>query len=1096
MMLMSFQRRSCFLLIGVLVCGGGLGRCVAADPPQRNAKDISTSKLLDVLEDRQMPDVVLWVLDRVEGDAEASPALKKEVPFRRATALVASSRLESNAARRAEIYDRAAQEIDNFLKDDPSPERAIQAYLQKGNLLIERGRAKVEASKRPGEDVKKLRDEALPFFDAAIKTLTDPNRKDKAPIDAVTNAEDAVLKLLRNVDDELKDLRGEGSGDKAEADQDGGKDGGKPAVKARPKKSAKKPGAARRIGELEEQQEELRALLLKTRLLIAGAFYEKSRALEPNSEAWKKALADSATRYKQLYEKYRTRGAGLFARYYEGRNYVVLGKRQEALAALADIRALEGDGIVPSLRAKAINSSLECWLEDKKYDEFDDRLQKLALAPLTPERIDSDWLGMKYRAALLLKRRADAVSDNEKAKRTPMLRDAKRLAMEVAKVNKDFATDAKALLVELGKQVDLDVADATFESAMDSARAALTAMQARQAELKKAEAAKDQAASDAARKEVAAERVKTIASLRKAMPLAGADDLEGLNQARYLLTYLFYEDLQFHNAAALGDFLIERYPNAKGSQQAARIAMASWQHLQRQTVAAWADEAKEKCVDTAEVIMKIWPDRPEAADAAVIAIAAATEAREPERILEIVKQVPGSSPRRAELLLRAGGALWREVQEKSRLDEAARPPAATLASWRSEASKALDEGLTAMAAATGPTSVGVAGALARSQMALEDGDNARVAALLEHPVHGPWTVLNGQDKAFTHGPLAQATATAGLRYFIETDQGGKAEQAMKKLEELASAAGADASAKLTAMYQAMGRDLHEQLTSLASGQNAGTPQAQARSAAILTGFEKFLEGVAKDEKLSSQLWAATTYLNLGAGEGAGSVVPKAKAESYLDRAATIYEGMLAKGGDEIAKFEPSIRLKMANVYREREKWDEAQKHMDWILSDKKRQNTLDFQIQAAELLQQAAAKATDKAKQASGYGQAISGYKRRGDAGDIWGWGWAVISNRLEQQAFSGADEKSLEARRKFFMARLNAVKCRMEKAEALPQERERELQKAFDYIELTYKMHPDLGGADTRKQVDKLLKEIEKRQNKPPRGVEGLKQAADAAAG
>ncbi len=1095
-MVMCFRRLWLALLAGVLVCGGGVGRSVAADPSQRNARDITTARLLDALEERQMPDVVLWVLERVEKDPDVSPDIKKEVPFRRAAALVAASRSESNTARRAEIYDKAAVEIDAFLKETPEGERAIQAYLQKGNLLIERGRAKIEASKRPGEDAKKLRAEALPFFDDAIKTLEGPVRKEKAPIDAVANAEDAVLKLLREVDASLKDARGEGSGDKGDAEKEGAKEGGKPAPK--PKKPVKKPGSSRLIGELEERQDELRGLLLKTRLLIAGAYYEKSRALEPKSKEWEAALTESAKQYKELYEKYRNRGAGLFARYYEGRNYVTLGKRPEALAALADIRALDGEGIVPSLRAKAINSSLECWLEDKKYDEFDDRLQKLALAPLTPDRIDNDWLGMKYRTALLLERRAAALTDKEKLKRTPLLRDAKRLATEVAKVNKDFATESKALLAELGKQApdDSDGAGATFETAMDSARAALAAMQSRQAEFKQAEASKDAAAIEAAKKELVADRAKAIAGLRKAMPLAGGDDVESLNQARYLLTYLFYEDQRLHEAAALGDFLVERYPNAKGSQQAARIAMASWQQLQKQAVAGWADEAKEKCVETAEVIMRTWPDRPEAADAALIAIAAATEAREPERILEIMERVPATAPRRAEVLLRAGGALWREVQEKSRLDEAARPPAATLAGWRAQAAKAIDDGLAGLAAGSGPTTVNVAAALARAQIAMADGDNAKVASLLEHPAYGPWTVLNGGDKTFTHGPLATATATAGLRYFIETEQSDKAVQAMKKLEELAGAAGAEASAKLTSMYQAMGRDLQEQLMSLASGPNAGTQQAQARAAAILTGFEKFLEGVAKDPKLSSQMWAATTYLNLGSGEGTGAAVPKAKAESYLDRAAAIYEGLLSKGGDEIGKFEPSIRLKMANVYREREKWDEAKKQIDWILSEKKRQNTLDFQIQAAELLQQAAAKTVDKAKQADFYGKAISGYKLRGDAGEIWGWGWAVISNRLEQQAFAGSDEKAMEARRKFFQARLNAVKCRIEKAEALPQERDRELQKASDYIELTFKMHPDLGGPDTRKAFDKLLKDIEKRQNKPPRGVEGLKQTLEAEAG
>ena len=89
-----------------------------------------------------------------------------------------------------------------------------------------------------------------------------------------------------------------------------------------------------------------------------------------------------------------------------------------------------------------------------------------------------------------------------------------------------------------------------------------------------------------------------------------------------------------------------------------------------------------------------------------------------------------------------------------------------------------------------------------------------------------------------------------------------------------------------------------------------------------------------------------------------------------------------------------------------------------------------------------------------------------------------------------------MEARRTFFQARLNAVKCRMEKADALPLERDKELQKAFDYIEITFKMHPELGDPETSKQFDRLLKDVEKRQSKPPRGLDGIRQSVEAAAG
>jgi len=1073
---------------------------VAAAADERSVKDIGTIKLLEALEERQMSDVALWVLKRIEGDPDASADLKREVPFRRAAALVGTNRTETNPVRRAEVYDQATKEIDAFLAATSEGERALQAYLQKGNLLIERGRSKLDQAKRPGEDAAKLRGEALPFFESAIKVLEGPDRKPTDEIGAVANAEDAVLKLLRGIDTSLKELRGEAPAEKAEGDKDDKKDDKKPAPKA--KKPVRKAGSAKQMADLEERQDDLRGQLLKTRLLIAAAYYEKSRALEPKSEPWKKALGDSAARYKELYEKYRARGAGLFARYYEGRNYAALGDRAKALTTLADIRGLEGEGgIVPGLRAKAINSSLECWLEDKKYDDFDERLLKLSLAPLSADRIDADWLGMKIRAAQLLERRAAAIPEKEKAKKAPLLRDAKRLAMEVAKVNKDFASEARTLLADLGKQLpdDGEAAAATFEAAMDAARGSLASMQARQAAQKQAEAAKDAAAIEAAKKDVAAERGKAAVSLRRALALAGPDDLDGANNARYLLAYLLYEEQRLHDAAALGEFLVDRYPNARGSRSAGRIAMASWQLLQKQQLAGWADDAKGRCVDIARRIMRTWPDSVEGADAAVVAIAAATEARDPDGIVAILAQLPESSPRRSEVMLRAGSALWREVLEKTRLEESLRPKPEALAGWRKLAAKAIDDGLAAPGAGQ-PTAgaasrtVEVAAALARCQMAMDEGDTARVAALLEHPVYGPWTVLNGPDKTFNQGPLATATATASLRHFIEKQQNDKAVSAMKKLEELAGAAGAEASARLTGMYQSMGRDLQEQLTNLGSGPAAGTPETKARAAAILTGFEKFLEGVAKDPKPSSQMWVATTYLSLGSGEGTGAVVPKAQANGYLDRAADIYEKLLEKGGADIAKFEPSIRLKMANVYREREKWEEAQKQFDWILSDPRRQNTLDFQIQAAEMLQAAAAAAADKAQKATYLGQAINGYKRPAKPKEAWAWGWAVLSNRLESQAFAGADEKAMEARDRFYQARLNVLKCRLERAEALPQDREKELQKAYDYVDFTFKTHPDLGGPAMRKQFDKLLKEIEKRQNKPvQKGVDGLKEAAEA---
>ena len=1073
---------------------------VAADADGPSTAEWSTRRLLDALDEKQWSDVSLWVLERVDGDPVVSAEFKKEVPFRRATALVGASRLESDSKKRAEILNNAEKEIDRFLKEEPTGQQAIAAFTQKGNLLIERGRAKVDQSKRPGEDAAKLRVEALPYFEGAIKTLEGPVRKKGEEITAVTNAEDAVLKELRGVDARLAELQG--------------KDGAEDEAAKKSKKPVRRPaGDMKLIEQLEERQDALRGQLLQTRLLIGGAYYEKSRALEPNSKEWQAALQASAANYKELYDKYRSRGAGLFARYYEGRNYATLALAEpkpderktlldKALLTLADVRSLDGEaGFVPGLRSKAINSSLECWLDtkayaDKEFKDFDERIMKIVLAPVPADKLDADWLGMKYRAALMLERRADAIPD--KVRNKPLLQNAKKLALEVAKLNKDYSTEARALLEQLGKALPDDASgvEASFEAAMDASRLALANMQARQAEAKQLAVAGKVPEAQEAQKAAAAERDKALAVIRKAIPLAGEEDIDALNQARYILTVLNYDARRLHDAATLGAFLAERYPNARGSRQAAKIAMASWQQLSKDGPAEWRGAAKGSCAEVAGLIMRTWPEDAESADAAVIAIAAATESRSPEQLLAILEMVPESSPRRAEVLLRGGAALWREVLDKRRLEEGVRPADEVLAGWKQKAAQAIDEGLAAVPAGTPPARTTVAAAVARSQIAIEDGENELVMKLLENPDYGPWTVVNGKDPAYTEGPLAENTLSLALRFFIQSEKLDKAQQAMDRLEAVAGT-GEEASAKLTTMYLMMGRDLQGQLDELGAGDKAGTPESLAKAGAILGGFEKFLDGVAKrDDKISSQMWVATTYLSLGSGAGTGSVVPQAKADGYLSKAAEAYERLLKKGGAEIAKFEPSIRLKMANVYRELGKWEEAQGHIDWILSDPKRQNSLDTQIQAAELLQAAGEKAVDKGKAEQYFKEAIVGRKAGGSV--IWGWGG--ISNKLARQAFAGSDEKSLDARSKFFAARYNVAKCRLQRAEASVEDRDKLLQMAANDVAITYKLYPELGGQSMYKQFDKLLKEIEKeRGNTASKGLDDLKaaqQAAEAAAG
>ncbi len=1099
----------------------------AADPPAADTEqtkpktepespaDIATRALLDALDERQMSDVTLAVLARVEADPDASGELKKEAAFRRAGALIGTSRTEADSGKRATILDEAQAALDTFLKSGtPTDRQAIAAYTQMGSLLIERGRAKIDQANRPGADAKSLRAEAVKFFDLAVASLkgkTKPGEK----IERVTNAEDAVLKVLREVDGKIAQLKSVTKPPEAKDEKAKGKESAKP-----PKLTLSQ---RRELEVLEEEQEALRGKLIQTRLTAAAAVFEKAKAYPEKSKERIATLTASTEMFKEIADKYPEKGGGLFARYYEGRNYAMLEKYELAVSTLAPLTVL--DQRVPLailLRCRSLNTTLECLLAEKKYARLDTLARKFALEDirrLPGAKLDAEWLGLKYRTAKILDAQADALDPKDaktKADLTRLQADAKKLAIEVASANAEFADEARELSAKLGKVVA--EGERTFAAVMDEAKVAVSTMQGQAASAKAAATAKDAVQEAAARKAAGQARDEAIDKLREALTLAGiaaplaADPssdgglkeatIDEVNQARYLLTYLLYDGQRFPESAALGRMLAERYPNAMGSRQAAKIAMAAWQQAGQQAEGNARTEARARAAELAGIVMKTWPDEPESADAAVIAIGAAVSARDPKSIVSIIEQVPSTSPRRAEVLLRAGISLWREVQDTRRLEDDVRPEAASIAAWKAAATKALDDGLAGLGdiAALPPPPLGslaIGGALSRVQIAMEDNDDARAAALLEQKVYGPWTLVDGESPALKTGPLAEAALTLALRLFIQTEQFDKAELAMAGLEK-AAGQGEEASTKLTMMYLSMGRDLQSQLESLGSDKGAITPEVRQRAEKILTGFEKFLDGIAaRDPKISSQFWVATTYLTLGSGKGTGAVVPRSKAAAYLKKSADVYRTLLAKTSDpEVARFEPSIRLRMATIYQELGSWEEAQQQIDWLLSDSKRQNSLDSQIMAAQILQaagQAAVQAGDSERANSLLREAASGRKTP----PVVIWGWGNIANKLARQGINGNDETSLKNRDSFFDARLQVVECLLARAR-LPgkkEDREKRLTTAETAIAITRKLYPDLGGEAFAKRYERLLKDVQKELGKEPIGFAAFDPPPDGVA-
>ena len=1075
-----------------------------------SAAEETTRSLLERLDERQMPDVMLWVIERAAADSAISGKLKGELPFLRATALVGTSRTESDATKRAALLDEAEKSIDTFLATSPTGDPAIAAYTQKGNLLIERGRGKLDLAKRPGQDAKKLSAEGVAFFESAIKSLKGTVKPDQKDIATVTNAEDAVLRALREVDAQIDTIKA------------GGKANGDGPAKL-------SPSQQKEVDRLEEIQTQYRAKLLSTRLMTGAALFEKSKAFPAGSTEATAAISESTAVFKTLAEKYGSNAAGIFARYYWGRNTAAIGKHELAADTLSPIVVLDDKSpLAVSLRAKAINTSLECWLAMAAEQQdtakattilqrVDDAIRKFALTPadkLPGRKLDAEWLGLKYRTAAALDAWAGKLDVKEKQAKSLLQRDAKKLATEVATANKDFAKEARELAAKLGKDLPEGSEEKDFATLVADARVSFSGMQEKQVEAKKFLAEGKAAEAAEAAKLAGVDRDAAAKLFEEAIKAAEAEkqpDEAAINSARSMLTFLYYDAKRFADAATLGSMLTERYPNAMGSRQAARVALASLQQLGLQAEPAASKDAKAKLVAVATLIGKTWPAEAEGADAFSVLLNAALESRDAVAMAALLEKFPAESPRRAEFAMRAGTGLRREVQEARKLEASVRPDESTINDWNAAAKAAIDEGLASLdQAAALPAGAGAkiaaGAALARVQMALDDGDRETAGRVLEHKVFGPWTVVLGGDPALAQGQFAEGTLTVSLRHFIETEQLDKAQTAMDALEK-AAGQGEEASAKLTGMYLSMGRDLQAQLENLGGGDKGTTPEVRERASKILAGFEKFLDGIAKrDKKISSQIWVATTYFTLGSGKGTGAVVPKSKAEQYLDRAAEAYARLLSAKDDpnvaekdraDITRFEPSIRLKMSGIFKERGKWDAAQEQIDWILADPKRQNSLDIQLQAADLLEaagRAALAAGDSAKGDALLRESAAGRK----APPILIWGWGGIANKLSRQAFSSADEKAMKAREQFFEARLHVADTLLTRAKLGGQaaDRDKRLDTAKTAIAMTRKLYPDLGGEAFQKRFEKLLREVQKEQGAAnPGGFTQLDQEAGALA-
>lgn len=980
---------------------------------------------LEGLRQRQMFDSAREYAESMRTSPLLSEELKATIPFELGRISVEEARTQQNVTDRLNLLDEARTQFEQFLKAAPEHPLAAETSLELGNVLVERGRAYLETSRRPSEVAARPQHltDARNYFEQAQKVFADAETR----FDAELKKYPAFI-------------------DSKEADK------------------------------LEARN---RALLntMQARLLKATVIYESAATFEEATPQRTKLLEEAAAAYAAIYEQYQRRLAGLYARMYQGRCFQDLGNTKQALTYYSELLAQPDDpDEFRVLKRKTLRLAMMCWLDDseKKYDEVIRQGEAWLGQARGSEPQTTEGLAIRWLTALGYEQRALAY-DGDDPRRTSDHRQAVNLATAVAQYRGDHQDDARSMLTRLRPRAGGEGSAVDFAGALAAGKSALDTMSAAQAKVRILERTGSEATKlDEARTEIAAAQATALEEFRHALVLRTPDvSLDEVNQARYFLCYLHYVSGNHRDAAVLGEFLAERYPESAGAKPAAKIALASYLALYNSAPPDDRDFESTRMVELADKIARRWPGSEEADEAWMILSDLALRTGEYSVAAKYLENVRPDSPRRSEADVKAGQALWAAYLAAARLDES-RPSTEELNEMSADARALLERGLKKRLAGSAgePTYAELTAELSLAQIYLESGDYDQATALLERPNSGALALLAANNPLTAQGNFSSEAYKAGLRAFVGAGQLDKAEAVMKILDTRASESNESAAA-LTQIYVSLGIELKEQVARLQK------EKKDAELKVVLKTFHEFLDRIAGREQgntFNSLAWVGETFFSLGEGLG-DDQPPSAEAKQYFARAAKTCEQILARAKTD-PNFAPQpssllgVRLRLAKCERRLGNYTAARNQIATLLGEQP--NSLEGQVEAAYVYQAWGSEDPDS------YRRANRGQKLKLGSGQIVEiWGWSGIATRVRDN----------ERYRDFYYeAQFNLALCSYMRAmSSTGEERSAELQGTTRVIVLLAKLHPDLGGDAWHDKFDTLLKKVQRELGERPLGLQGL---------
>lgn len=992
------------------------------------------------LRERGLDELTLDYLSRMETSRLADEQFKRRIPYHRGVTLIALSRETVDPDARSKLLGEARAELNRFAAENPQSISAAEANVQLASVLVEQAKQRMaRAEQLPGDAAL---DGERERYHAQARGLLDEARE------LFRQAEESYSAELKRLSDKL-----------GVAEDDSPPD----------------------------QRQEYRGRLAQVRVLAAQTQFDKAQTYPADSASFRRLNEQTAEELGALYEAYSRWLVGLYAHLYEGRCYQALGDYQQALGCYEQL--ISQQSVLPEFRkliSLAYRYQAECFLDQGQYSAAIESCSAWLKDARATEAERPEWQAVRFRLAEALQLQAATLKEGS-AEQRKLSAEAGDAYRQVAKSPSEFQAAARTAAVQLapknGRNGKLSDAPRDFMTAYEAGKAAIASANAARIALPSAQRNSPSAVAEL-HDQIERGTDDARRYFRVASTLVEDDtDPDLVNEVRYFLCWLYWENGDYYRAAVLGEFLARRYPDHSTAAAAAKLAMASYERMYRQAVEAGPETAgpvKEvaefearRMAQMAEYITRRWPGTPDA-DAAYSVLV--TYAIRNDRIAEAEQLLAEASRRyRPQLELQLGNAMWGRYLELEQQKGNSRPDEAALGRMKREAVARLQSGFESVRKSSTNSETSATAALYLAQAMLSDGKYQQAIRLLEDRQHGPLGLAKRSDPSASRPGYAAEVYKAALRAYVSVSppQASKALQTMEALEETIAGADDRSADELTRVYLGLGVALEQQIGQLRD-------KGRDREAAQVTeAFVQFLDQLRSRQQgghWGGRHWVAQMFYQLGEDAAASTT-----ARQYYTKARDAYRRMLTEA-DEGSLRPPNdeallvARKQLGDCLQQLGEYRESLDVYSAVL--KERESWLAVQYAAAHTYQQRGEAGDPKWLERAIYG----GYRLR-STGKNRVWGWLRLAQVANRAARSDPKYRDM-----FFEARLNAARCRyLVGMKSEGPERAQHLATAQQNIRSMVQLYPDLGGRQWKRKYDQLLKEIQKAAGREPVGLREL---------